>query len=142
MTTEEAYRALGLSAPADADAVKRAYRQKALESHPDRYQDARDKAFHGKRFMEAREAYSRLRAEGFPELPAESELAADFGPKLAGRSFAPKEPEEAKTADKLGLQVPWRVESVVAWAVGLPAAIGALIYFVRLLLDAVKGGTQ
>lgn len=139
MTTEEAYQVLGLDAPADADAVKRAYRRKALESHPDRYQDLRDKAYHEKRFIEAREAYVCLREGGFPGLPADSEVVPDFGSNLAGRSFAPKESEQLGNVEKLGLHVPWRMESVIAWGVGLPAAFAALAYFVKLLLDAIRG---
>ncbi|MBI4348745.1 MAG: J domain-containing protein [Elusimicrobia bacterium] len=139
MNTDEAYRVLGLGAGAGADDVKKAYRRKALESHPDRYTDPRDKAFHEKRFLEAREAYAHLRAEGFPELPAESEVAPDFGPKLAGRSFAPRETEDVPASEKLGLQVPWRMESILAWGLGLPAAALGLVYFVKLLVGLIRG---
>ncbi|MBI4423615.1 MAG: J domain-containing protein [Elusimicrobia bacterium] len=140
MTLEEAYRALGLTPPATAEEVKRAYRRRALESHPDRYTDEGDKAFHQRRFMEARDAYARLRSEGFPDLPEESAAPVDLGPKVAGRSFAPKEPEKVGDLQKLGLGVPWKAETILIWAVGLPAALGALAYFVKSLLDSLKGG--
>ncbi len=139
MTTDEAYRVLGLGAPATADEVKKAYRRKALESHPDRWPDPRDKAFHEKRFLEAKEAYAQLRAAGYPDLPEEAAVAPDYSPKTAGRSFAPKETEELAAAEKLGLRFAWSMESLVAWAVLLPAAAVALVYFVKMLIGLIRG---
>ncbi|MBI5203196.1 MAG: J domain-containing protein [Elusimicrobia bacterium] len=139
MNTDEAYRVLGLSAPASADAVKKAYRRKALESHPDRWTDPADKAFHERLFLEAKEAYAKLRAEGYPELPEEAAVAPDYTPKTAGRSFAPKEMEDVAASEKLGLRVAWSVESIVLWGVVLPASAIALVYFVKVLIGLIRG---
>lgn len=139
MTTDEAYRVLGLSAPASAEDVKKAYRRKALESHPDRFPDPRDKLFHEQRFLEAKEAYAQLRAAGYPDLPEEAAVAPDYSPKVAGRSFAPKETEDLEAAEKLGLRVGWSVEGIVAWGLGLPAATVALVYFVKMLIGLIRG---
>lgn len=142
MTTEEAFRLLGLSAPAGADEVKRAYRRKALEYHPDRYQRDDEKAFYQRKFMQIREAYARLREGTLQELPEEAVVVPEFRDDyLAGRSFAPKEPEEVPAAEKLGLQLPFRVDSMVAWGIGLPAAAVALIYSLRWLVELIKGGS-
>lgn len=140
MTTQEAYRLLGLSAQASPDDVKRAYRRKALESHPDRFQDPRDKAFHQRKFLDIRDAYAHLRSENVLELPEESVVVPEFGDHLAGRSFAPRETQEVGNAEKLGLQVPFRVDAVVTWGLALPAAVALLIYSVKLLITMIQGG--
>lgn len=141
MTTEEAYRLLELRAPADADQVKRAYRRKALEYHPDRWAREDEKAFYQRKFIQVREAYARLR-EGVPELPAEEAVVPEFRDDyLAGRRFAPKETEDVPAAEKLGLKFPFRVESLVLWGMALPAAAVALVYSLRWLVEAIKGGT-
>ena len=140
MNVEEAYRVLGLVAPAAAADVKRAYRRKALESHPDRHQDPRQRAHHERLFLQAREAYALLAAEGFPELQAEPPPEIDDGPKVAGRSFAPREGASAPQSETLGLGVSWRVESVAAWGLGLPAAAAILVYFVKAVIETLQGG--
>lgn len=51
---QSAWAVLGLAAGADEDAVKRAYRQRALETHPDQGGDAAQ-------FLAVQRAYERLR---------------------------------------------------------------------------------
>lgn len=53
-TVEAAYGVLGLEAGADLEAVRRAYRERAKETHPDRGGDP-------EAFIRVREAYERLR---------------------------------------------------------------------------------
>ncbi|MCX5787592.1 MAG: J domain-containing protein [Elusimicrobia bacterium] len=140
MNTQEAYRVLGLSAGATADDVKRAYRQKALEYHPDRFQDDRKKAFYERRFMDAREAYACLRSDAAVELPEESEVVPEMGSWVAGRSFAATDVEPVSQAEKLGLRSPWSLETLLVWVGGTALAVVVLVYVFRFLADVVRGG--
>ena len=54
-TVEEAYETLGLEPGADLESVRRAFRERAKETHPDRGGDP-------EAFIRVREAYERLRA--------------------------------------------------------------------------------
>lgn len=140
MTSEQAYETLGLVAPVTAQDVKLAYRRKAMELHPDRFSGDSEKAYYARRFMAAHEAYKTLRERGFPELASEPLPEPDFGPKLAGRSFAPTETaDDMALTEKLGVGLPWRLETMLAWGLGLPLAAGTLFYFVKMVLDAIKG---
>jgi len=58
MTKRDYYEILGLTRNADADEIKKAYRKKALEYHPDRNPDDKDAE---EKFKEAAEAYEVLR---------------------------------------------------------------------------------
>ena len=140
MNTQEAYRVLDLSAGATADDVKRAYRQKALEYHPDRFQDDRQKAFYERRFMDAREAYACLRADAAVELPDESEVVPEMGSWVGGRSFAPAEQEEVGQVEKLGIRSPWPLDTVLIWVGGTALAVAVLVYVFRFLADVIRGG--
>lgn len=139
MTPEEAYRLLELAPPVTAQAVKLAYRRKAMESHPDRHPDDERSRWEA-RFMAAHRAYAFLRERGFPELQDEPLPEPDFGPKVGGRSFAPSKYEDAKLADKLGIHAPWSIDTMVLWGVGLPLAAGVLVYFLRWFIQALRGG--
>ena len=139
MTPQEAYRILELSAGATSDDVKRAYRRKALECHPDRFQDDGQKAFNERRFMDAREAYACLRSEPAAALPEESEVVPEMSSWVAGRSFAPKEVEAVGQIEKLGIRSPWPLETLLIWVGGTAAAVAVLIYVLRFLASVIRG---
>ena len=139
MTLEEAYRILGLAPGAGADDVKKAYRRKALESHPDRFQDETQKAFYQRRFMDAREAYAFLRAEGVRDLPEEEVVVPEMGAWIAGRSFAPTASEPVGQMEKLGLRLSWSPETALAWIGGTLVALAALVYVLRFLVGVIRG---
>ena len=143
MTTPQAYGALGIVPGASAAQVQAAYRKKALEFHPDRARSEEQSAYFYKRFLEIRDAYERLRREGFPGPEPEEvvpDVSTDFGDWIAGRSFAPKGPiPKAKLSDQLGLDFHVRPQTLVFWAVLVPGTIWILVSFLRFLLNAVRG---
>ena len=138
MNSQEAFRVLGLSPGAGADEVKRAYRRKALECHPDRAQDESQKSLYEQRFKEAREAYARLRDEE-ADLPDETEVVPEMSSWVAGRTFAPGEVEAVSHAEKLGLRSPFSLETALLW-LGGAAALTVLIYVLRFLVEVIRGG--
>ena len=141
MTDDEAYRVLGVSPGSDAKGVQRAYRERALEAHPDRAGSDGERAIFTKRFLRVRDAYEYLRKAGFP-VPAPEEVVED-PPEIRTyhRSFAkPWDEEEFSQAEKLGVQWEWSLEGIILWGVIVPCgAIGAVL-FLRYWLAAAGGG--
>ncbi len=138
MTTREAYELLGLKPPVDAEAVRSAYRRKALETHPDRFPESQ-RIFQERRFMEVREAYARLRADGFPDLGEELPDLV-FPAQPAGRRFASRPPEPGPLAEKIGWSWPAEPGTWVLWGVGVPAAAGLLAYLARRWIELLRDG--
>lgn len=147
MDVEEAYRILGVSPGAGAKEVQRAYRRKALESHPDRASSAEEAELLTRTFLRVRDAYERLRKEGFPvprseEIIEEVRLEVPPGGWTAGRRFTPKPGEEPKmgTAEKLGFRFDPDVGTVFLWGIIIPGgAVGAYL-FVRYMLRLIAAG--
>ena len=77
MTTEFAYRVLGVTPGTSADEVQKAYRRLAMSCHPDRARSEKDTRAFTKKFLTVRDAYEFLREEGFP-VPQTEEVLHDI----------------------------------------------------------------
>jgi len=139
VTTEQAYRLLGVSPGAAPKEVQQAYRQRALERHPDRASNPEEASYYTRAFMEIRDAYEHLRREGFP-VPEPQEVVQD-PPQVRTyhRSFAPKpgEAEDVGLSEKLGLGFEVRPETVIIWGLLIPGGAVALVLFIRFLLRSL-----
>lgn len=141
MTVDDAYHVLGLEPGADAAAAQKAYRRRALEYHPDRAGSPEEASAFTRRFMEVRDAYELLRAEGFP-MPDAEEAVADILPGgwTAERRFARAAPEEAGELEKLGLSFAPDMKSIAFWLVFIPASAAFVAYVIRTLWGLLRGG--
>lgn len=137
ITPEEAYQILGLGGRATADEVRKAYRKRALEWHPDRRRTDEEKEHYGRRFLDARDAYEFLRRQGYPELAGEPAPEPDFSLKTAGRSFAGKA-QDAPLSEKLGLKLEWSLESVLLWGLVMPAGLLGIVWMCRFILRNIN----
>ena len=143
MTTEQAYRVLGVEPGASPKDVQSAYRKRALELHPDRAGSPEESQYFYRRFLEIRDAYEHLRREGFP-VPEPEVAVPDVSPGswTAGRSFAPKkgEAQEAGQLEKLGFNFEFNMGALLFWGIFMPGAGILLVYFIKWLLAMLKGG--
>jgi len=136
VTSDEAYRILGVEPGASPKEVQLAYRERALERHPDRASSADEAAAFTRRFMEVRDAYEHLRRAGFP-VPEPQTLVND-PPQVRTyeRNFGPKkgEHEEMGTLEKLGLNFEVAPETIVIWGILIPGGVVLLVLFLRFLI--------
>jgi len=141
MNDDEAYKILGVSPGAEAKAVQQAYRQRALEAHPDRAQSDEERAVFTKRFMKVRDAYEHLRESGFP-VPAPQEVVED-PPEVRTyqRKFAKSWDEEVEfsQAEKLGLNFSWNPDQVILWGIVIPCGGIGTVWFLRFLFRVLHG---
>ncbi|PCI36339.1 MAG: hypothetical protein COB53_09900 [Elusimicrobia bacterium] len=141
MHDDDAYRILGVPAGTDAKGVQKAYRERALEAHPDRAGSDPERAVFTKRFMKIRDAYEHLRKNGFP-VPAPYEVVED-PPEVRTyhRSFAKSwdEEEEFSQAEKLGLNFSWNSDQVILWGIVIPGGAVGTIWFLRFIVRALQG---
>ena len=141
MTTEEAYRILGVEPGAPPKEVQHAYRRQALRCHPDKARSEAEAASFTKRFIGVRDAYEYLRAEGFPVSATEEvlyDVLEDFPPMApAGRSFVPKKKDpfnEIGLAEKLGFGFSLDREAIWVWGIIIPMGALGVVLFIRYLL--------
>lgn len=83
ITVAQAYATLGLEEGADIDAVKKAYKARALSSHPDKNPDRRDEAT--EEFKTVGAAYERITKH--LEGPSMDDFGSPFGGGGGGPSF-------------------------------------------------------
>lgn len=141
MTTDEAYRILGVAPGAGPKEVQAAYRNQAMQCHPDKARTEAQSGAYTRRFMEVRNAYEYLRQEGFP-VPETEEVLYDVYPDLppmapAGRSFVPKKKDalaDVSLSEKLGFSFSVDLESFSLWGVIIPVGAITVVLFIRYLL--------
>lgn len=139
MTIEQAYQTLGLAPGASAEAIKAAYRKKALELHPDRRSQS-EKPYYEEKFRELKEAYELIKKAGPMPAPVAREPVETEGwgepvevPQSRWRDLSSREPESAPLSDKLGVKPSWDLESWALWGVVIPAGAVILVLVVRLI---------
>jgi len=93
MQIPEALQILGLEIPFNPDDVKRAFRRKVLEHHPDRFPDLEEKIKAHVKFLEIRGAYEQLKTT----IAIGSECRESTVPTVASKSeISPTELEDIK----------------------------------------------
>ncbi len=141
MTDAQAYKILGVAKGADAKGIQKAYRERALEAHPDRAGSDEERALFTRRFMKIRDAYAHLRDNGFP-VPAPEEVVED-PPEVRTyhRDFAkPRYPEEERTlSETLGFKFEWNPEQVILWGIVIPGGAYGTFWFLRFIVTALRG---
>lgn len=141
MNDKEAYRILGVAVGTDAKGVQAAYRERALETHPDRAGSDEERALFTRRFMKIRDAYAHLRESGFP-VAAPQEVVAD-PPEIRTyqRRYAKswEEEQEFSQAEKLGFKFSWSPDQLLLWGVMMPAGAFGTIWFLRFIVRAIRG---
>jgi hypothetical protein len=145
VTDAEAYRTLGVDPGSDAKTVQKAYRERALEAHPDRAGSDPERALFTKRFMKIRDAYAHLREGGFPaaaSMPAPEEVVED-PPEVRTyhRTFAKSwdEEEEFSQAEKLGFNFSWSPDQILLWGILIPGGAIGTVWFLRLIIGILRG---
>jgi curved DNA-binding protein CbpA len=138
LTIEKAYHILGISHQASTEDIRVAYRRKALELHPDRHGSSQAKAFYAEKFQELKEAYELIKQGGYPAPAPESEPDSRPAPRVAGRSFSRRDPEQAPLSEKLGLQLSWNSESLIFWGIVMPLAAVVLVFAVRFFAAKIN----
>ncbi|MDE2293246.1 MAG: J domain-containing protein [Elusimicrobia bacterium] len=143
MTPEQAYSVLGLppggATPPD---ILKAYRKKALATHPDRARSPEESDEYTRRFLEVRDAYECLKKAGFP-VPEPQEVVPD-PPQVRTykRRFAPKGDDlPVPLREKLGFGPGPSVDQLLFWGLMLPAAVVLMFLSVRWLLGVLRAAS-